>query len=327
LKHWVVRIGAVLIILIGALLGYLILRKPATAPPSQVKVERTPERLARGKYLFENLADCAGCHSERHWDRFGGPEVAGMLGAGFAFPPELGLPGDIVAPNITPDVDTGIGAWTDGEKIRAIREGVAKDGRALFNFMPYQNFARMSDEDVYAVVAYMNSLPPVRAPRRQTSLNFPVNLLYKSAPRPVGSVPPADPNDRLRYGEYVTTLALCGVCHSRMDKGEPVKGMEFAGGEPFRLGQFVALSANLTPDEETGLGKWTEERFVSKFRGYAALDEHNAPRTTQANFTVMPWLGYAQLSDADLRAIYAYLRTLKPVYNPVDTHPAQPPQF
>jgi len=89
------------------------------------------------------------------------------------------MPGMVVAANITPDRETGIGGWTDGEKIRAIREGVDRDGRVLFPMMPYGNYRLMSDEDVYAVVAYINSLPAVRNPLPATAIKFPVSLLIK----------------------------------------------------------------------------------------------------------------------------------------------------
>src|SRR6185503_21299802 len=97
-------------------------------------------------------------------------------GQGFVFPQEVGLQGTIVESNITPDRETGIGAWTDGEKIRAIREGIGRDGRVIFPLMPYQNYRLMSDEDLYALVAYLNSLPAVRNPLPATRVNFPESL-------------------------------------------------------------------------------------------------------------------------------------------------------
>ena len=112
-------------------------------------------------------------------------------GKGWIFPVELGLPGAVTAPNITPDRETGIGAWTDGEKIRAIREGISRDGRVLFPMMPYPNFRMMSDEDVYAIVAYMNTLPAVRNPLPVTKIDFPVSLMIKSVPQPAGIGPAA----------------------------------------------------------------------------------------------------------------------------------------
>jgi mono/diheme cytochrome c family protein len=315
-----------LVLLVGGVLGALTVKQPATAAPSSVVVEATPERLQRGRYLFEDLADCAGCHSPRDNSKFAWPVVPGQTGAGLEFPAELGLPGKIVAPNLTPDKETGIGTWTDGEKIRAIREGIAKDGKALFTFMPYKHFAKLSDEDVYSVVAYLNSLPPIKNRLPRTELNFPVNLLVKFNPKPVeGKVNAPDRTNKVAYGEYLVNAAGCILCHSKLDKGEPTKGMEYGGGEEFRIGEFIVNSQNISPDEETGIGKWSEDRFVAKFKGYANMTFENAPRATQANFTIMPWPGFSQLPEEDLRAIYAFLRTVKPVRNAVDVHPVPPP--
>src|ERR1035441_8933347 len=162
------------IVLGGAGIAWLFLRKPAMAPPASNKVAMTPERIARGKYLFTSVADCGGCHSQRDFSRVGGPEVESGRGRGNLFSDLLkGLPGQVVAPNLTPDPETGIGTWTDGEKIRAIREGVDKDDRALFPMMPYQSYRQFSDEDVQALVAFLDSLPPVRNPLPQTRLIFP----------------------------------------------------------------------------------------------------------------------------------------------------------
>lgn len=298
------------------------MRKPETAPPARIRVEATPERIARGKYLFENVADCHGCHSPRDPAKFTLPELPGQLGAGFVFPAELGLPGRIVAPNLTSDPETGLGRWSDGEIIRAVREGVSRDGRALFNFMPYESFARMSDSDVQALVAYMRTLPPVKSALPRTELDLPVRLLMAGVPKPVrGPVSAPDPGDRVKHGEYLAAMAGCAHCHTRMERGKPMEGMELAGGQPFQVGRFLVHSANITPDEETGTGRWSEERFLSKFKGYRNMTYASLPRNTQANFTLMPWLGYSKLTDEDLRAIYAYLRTVKPVYQPVDVHP------
>src|SRR4051794_10577584 len=151
--------------------GYLYLREPAIAAPPAVKVDMTPARLARGKYLY-NLADCDGCHSQRDFSRFDGPVVESGRGRGNVFPPDLGLPGMVASRNITPDKETGIGNWTDGEKIRAIREGISRDVTALFPMMGYERFRHMSDEDVYSLVSYLNTLTPVRNPVPRSRLVF-----------------------------------------------------------------------------------------------------------------------------------------------------------
>ncbi|MCS7041618.1 MAG: cytochrome c [Bryobacteraceae bacterium] len=301
--------------------AFIALATPKSQPAAAVRVQPTPERIERGRYLFHQLADCAGCHSPRDPAKFAMIADPARTGAGFVFPDELGFPGRIVAPNITPDPGTGIGRWTDGEKIRAIREGISRDGRALFAFMPFRQFAKLSDEDIHSLVAYLNSLPPVRNALPRTALRFPVNILSRFEPEPVLAPPkPPGPADRVRYGELLAGMA-CIECHTELDNGRLVAGREFAGGHEFAVGAFVARSANLTPDVETGIGGWTEERFVRRFRDYGNLAYANAPRAVQANFTVMPWYGFAHMKEDDLRAIYAYLRSLRPVYNPVAHHP------
>ena len=181
-------LALIVIVVGGAGITWLFLRKPAMAPPSSIKVAITPERIARGRYIFETVADCTGCHSQRDFTRIGGPEILAGRGRGNVMSDLMkGLPGVVVAPNITPDRETGIGNWTDGEKIRAIREGVDRDGQALFPMMPYEGYSRFGDEDVQSLVAYLDSLPPIHNPLPKTKLIFPVSVLIKSAPKPVGA--------------------------------------------------------------------------------------------------------------------------------------------
>ena len=310
-----------LVSVIGAGFGYLSLRSPNHLPAESIQVPMTPENIARGEYLFTVVADCDGCHSERDLSKFTAPVVARGRGRGWQLPKELGLPGDVVAPNITPDVETGIGAWTDGEKIRAIREGVGRNGRPLFPMMPYQGYAKMSDNDVQSLVAYMNTLPAVRNPLPRTKLDFPVNYLITGAPAPSRNVAAPDKSNKLEWGRYLVTVAGCGVCHTQMEKGEPIPGKAFAGGEPFVVANYKAVSANITPDKDTGIGKMSEAEFIERFHQYKKYLQDGPPATTPENFTLMPWLSFARMPSEDLSAIYAYLRTVQPVNHSVETHP------
>jgi hypothetical protein len=305
----------------GATVGYLYVRKPATAPPPGITVPMTEARIARGRYIYK-LADCDGCHSERDYSRFGGPVVESGRGRGVVFPPELGLPGTITAPNITPDPETGLGAWTDGEKIRAIREGVGRDGAALFPMMPYEAYRSMSDEDVESLVAYLNTLPPIRNQVPRSQVRFPVSLLMKSAPQPAGPVPPPDRSDRLRYGEYLVKIGDCGGCHTPAENGKPLAGMAYAGGKLFRIGPFQVVSSNITPDPKSGLGTWSEDYFLRRFYLYRDYVNQGSPHVGKESFTLMPWLNLATLPPDDLKAMYAYLRTVPPVHHYVNPHPA-----
>ncbi|NWF82247.1 MAG: cytochrome c [Bryobacteraceae bacterium] len=322
MRKYLVFIPGGLAACLGIAMAALSVKQPAHRPAPAITLERTQERIERGRYLYEQVAHCAGCHNERDWDKFSAPTQPGRTGAGFAFPEELGLPGKVVAPNLTSDRETGLGKWSDGEIVRAIREGVSRDGRALFPFMPYSQYRSMSDEDVFSIVAYVRTLPAVRKQQPATELNFPVSLLVKFEPKPVdGKVNPPPKSDRRAYGEYLVKMGNCIECHSQAEKGEIAGGKEFAGGREFPINGFVVRSANITPDEETGIGKWSEDRFVAKFKGYANMNQGNAPKHTQANFTLMPWIEMASMPEEDLRAIYMYLRTVKPVYNSVEVHP------
>ena len=210
----------VAVLLAGGGLAYLAIRKPAMRPPSAEKIEATPARLARGEYLTLHVSDCLECHSDFTSGQFCLPPKPGTEGqGGYPFDKRLGVPGVVQAQNITPDPETGIGRWSDGEVMRAIREGVNKDGEALFPQMPYPYLRSMSDEDVRSVVAYLRTLKPIHHPIQKRKLDFPVNFLVKNVPRPVdGPVTMPDPEkDHLGYGKYLVTIAGCQECHTAHD--------------------------------------------------------------------------------------------------------------
>ncbi len=310
-----------LVALVGAA-TWFVMRGPNAAPPSAITVDRSPARIERGKYIYEVLSSCEDCHTERNWKKFAAPVLTSLSGGGQVFPKELGLPGQIAPPNITQDPEHGLGKWTDGEIIRAVREGVSRDGRALFPMMPYQSFAKMSDEDVQSLVAYLRTVPSINKAVPKTKVDFPVSIFMKSAPQPVTTVVAApDKSNQLEYGKYLVEMSGCEMCHSRKERGEVVSGMNFAGGEVFRVGEFEVVSANISADPETGIGNWTEQRFIDKFKGYANFTNENLPPAVQVNFTVMPWLGLRNLHEDELKAIFAYLKTMKPVRNKVESHP------
>ena len=148
------------------------------------KFEVTPQRIERGKYIFTALSACQVCHSQHDYTKHGNPVIAGSEGAGQVIP-FRGLPGQVVAPNLTPDPETGAGNWTDDQLARAIREGIGHDGRTLFPMMPYGEYKAMGDEDLASLVVYLMPLAPVRHPLPKTEIIFPVKYLIRSAPQPV----------------------------------------------------------------------------------------------------------------------------------------------
>lgn len=293
-------------------LAYFLSVFPRAEPASLELVERTPERLERGAYLAEHVAVCTDCHSERDFSRFTGPVKPGSVGqGGERFGHEAGLPGDVYAANITP---YRLAGWTDGEIVRAITSGVSADGRALFPIMPYPAYAQLCEEDLFSLVSYVRTLAPVPNDPPQTSLDFPVNLLVRTLPSP--ATPPKacpDPNDSVAYGRYLVNAASCADCHTKRNGPDPVVGQEFAGGNRFPLpGGTEVVSRNITPDRETGIGSWSKEAFINRFKAYR--DEANLHPVQPGDAqTVMPWSRYAWMSERDLGAIYDFLRTLRPV--------------
>jgi mono/diheme cytochrome c family protein len=305
---------AALAVVVAGGFAYLFLALPRTAPPAVLQVPRTPERIARGQYLSRHVVGCSDCHGERDWTKYSAPQIREREGhGGMAF--RLGV-GTLYAPNITP---IRLSTWTDGEVLRAMTSGVSKDGRPLFPLMAYDAYREMSREDAESVIAFIRTLPPVARDVPPTQLDFPFNLLVRTMPSPA---PPLrekapDASDRLAYGRYLTTIATCGSCHTRMERGQPVPGMAFAGGFKFttRSGD-VQYSANITPDPETGIGRWTMEQFVARFKSVADADEASLVLNGRKN-TEMPWRDYGGMKTDDLEAIFTYLRTVPAVRNAV----------
>jgi mono/diheme cytochrome c family protein len=319
----VLGIVLVIVVIAGAGIGYLAARKPAQRPPSTETVERTPARLARGEYLVKYLCDCEGCHSDHRFDLFGWPVKPGTeLQGGFKFDEKLGVPGVVQAQNLTPDPETGKGNWTDGEIMRAFREGVSRDGHALFPMMPYEYYHSMSDEDAKSVVVYLRSVKPVHKVIEPSSIAFPVNLLIKGAPQPLAGpvATPDDATDHLAYGKYLVTLAGCRECHTpHDDHGQPVPGKDFSGGWVMAGPWGRVVTANITPDPGTFIGKATKEIFVARFKQFAGMAE--PPPVQPGRGTVMNWLGMSRLTEKDLGAIFDYLKTLPPIEHEVNSFP------
>src|ERR1700723_2486912 len=129
---------AIAAVAVTATIGWRPFLGPRSRPLTSRVFERTPARWSRGKYLVENQAACFDCHSPHDWTKRDAPVPPGMEGAGQDFSMLQGLPGHVVAPNITPDPETGSGTWSDDALARAIREGIGHDGRTLFPLMPYE---------------------------------------------------------------------------------------------------------------------------------------------------------------------------------------------
>ena len=320
MKKFLKVLAIILVVLIVAVIGlitYVKQFKPGI-PVEEVKIEYTPERIERGRYLAHNVAQCVDCHSQRDWTRFSGPIVPGTEGkGGEVFDQKIGFPGKYYAPNITP---FHLKDWSDGELFRAITAGVSRDGHPLFPIMPYPNFGRMDREDVYSIIAYLRSLPSIENQTPTSESNFPMSIIIHLIPQKpeFSQKPPV--TDKVRYGQYLTNASVCIECHTPVNRGQIIEGKEYSGGRffPFADGSAV-VSSNITPDKETGIGSWTEADFIQRFRAFDKrvnrVDDFVKPGEVN---TLMPWSKYSQLTDQDLAAIFAYLQTVKPIPNKIE---------
>jgi hypothetical protein len=307
---------ACLIVLAGGGVSYFLFAYPQVGPAPDIRVVATPERVARGRYLADHVAVCTDCHSRRDWSRFAGPITPGSYAAGGeVFDESMGLPGRVVSRNITPGA---LGAWTDGEILRAMTEGVSKDGSPLFPLMPYRDYGtHMDPEDARAIVSYLRTIPASSHVVEERRLHFPLPLLVRTLPKAAStSARRPDPADRGAYGQYLTRIAGCAHCHTPMDeKMRPIAARAFAGGTEFRFpGGAVTRAANLTP-HASGLAAWSGADFVQRFRTAATQARAVAPGEFN---TPMPWQSYSGMTDEDLSAIYAYLRTVPAVDHVVE---------
>lgn len=307
----------VLVLAVAGVVSYVKFALPDVGPPPELTVERTPERVKHGEYLTRSVLVCLHCHSGTDANLFTAPVALGKEGSGGeVFPPEEGFPGRFVSANLTP---VNLGDWTDGELYRAITTGVNKHGKTLFPLMPYDRYGKMDPEDVKSVIAYLRTLPSVGGKTEPSEPAFPFSLIMNTIPKKAEPMKRPNPSDTLAYGEYLVSIAPCYVCHTPVnERQENLTGMDYAGGRafPLRTGGTV-YSSNISPDPETGIGKWSKAQFIARFKAYADSSAKPAVIGHNQFNTMMSWYEYAKMSEEDLGAIYTYLRTVKPQKNAV----------
>ncbi len=287
--------------------------------------------IAHGEYIFKYQVQCWGCHQAQPSGP-GAPPSGGMLfdltdvGPGF---------GKWYSRNLTPDVETGIGGWTDGEIVQALREGIRKDRTPLFPIMPIDWYHGMADEDILSVVAYLRTLEPVRNPVPVREPSFMAKALMAFGvigPKDRITAPVVAPTRGVtpEYGRYIASnRADCADCHTprNLQDGQFYMDSLFAGGT-IKFGEpegdnIYSYARNITPDVETGIGAWTEEQFLD------AVTSGVRPDGTVL-MPHMPYAYYKFWTQEDLRAVYAYLKTVPsfkrktpaPEYSPL-VHAAQ----
>jgi mono/diheme cytochrome c family protein len=290
---------------------------PRDIPVQDIQAPADSAAVERGRYLANHVAVCMDCHSTRDWSYFSGPLAPGTLGkGGERFDESTGLPGVVVSKNITP---AAIGDWSDGELHRAITGGLRPNGSALFPLMPYDAYRFMPEQDVLAIIAYLRTLEPIANDVPDQRLNFPLNLIVNSIPKPAEprAVNRADPVD---YGRYLATIGGCIWCHTPVDDTQrSVPELMLAGGHEFPMPGFVVSAANITPDRETGIGGWSRDDFIARFRRYQGPGGLIPVRSGDLN-SLMSWTRYADMTDDDLSAIYTFLMQAAPIANRVEIY-------
>lgn len=281
-------------------------------PTTMEKVSGTPELTDRGGYLVNQVAACGACHTPRigaSWlegertDAFlGGGQIIDDREAGFK----------VIMPNITPDPETGIGAWTDDQIMRAIRDGVRANDELMMPPMPFTSYARMSDADARAIVAYLRSVTPLRNGVDRSVNSYPFMLKFAKsvgmihhAPSKNVSAPPR--SDQVKYGEYLARgVAPCWECHSITGSGPSDKNLFAGSDEPFdEKGVGKVYARNLTPDLETGLGKYSAAQIKQSLKTGKRLD--GKPMAPPMSSLIPHFSG---MTDDDLNAIISYLKSV-----------------
>lgn len=320
-RRWTKIAGIVFILLVALLclgITFSIGWRPIIGAKKRALTDRKFEvnsaRMERGRYLVDSVNGCFGCHTDQDWSKPGAPPVAGREGSGHVWA-DQDLPW-LVAPNITPDKETGAGNWSDDALARAIREGIGHDGRTLFPIMPYPHYREMSDEDVASIIVYLRSVPPVRSQLPVTKIPFPLNYLMNNLPQPLTAPVAADVSSAEKRGAYLVKMAACTDCHTAQENGQPIPGMEFAGGFLIHEPKGDVVSTNITPSA-SGIAYYNDATFIQALRQGKV-----GARPLRAS---MPWYFFGKMTDDDLRSIFAYLKTVKPVKHQVDNF--EPPTF
>ena len=260
--------------------------------------------VARGEYLAR-AADCIGCHTTPLGKPFAG-------GLAFTLPV-----GTLYSTNITPDRETGIGEWTDNEFVKAMHEGVDRNGSRLYPAFPYNAYTLLTRNDVLAIKAYLFSLKPVHATPPENDMSFPFNqrylmgfwdMLYNPAQR---FQPNIDRAPTWNRGAYLTeALGHCGECHTPrtllqgLDAGKKFGGAMIEGWKAY----------NMTSDQRSGIGAWSDEQLVN----YLSTGHAEGRSTAAGPMALVLNNSLRFLIRDDIRAMAEYLKTVPPMHNQAD---------
>ncbi len=304
----------VVIVLALAIYVQLAWDRAVDRPVPGMSAPRDSASIALGEHIFKDTWQCWTCHASPATDG-NAPPSGGAVFDLRATGPGFGV---FYSRNLTPDSATGLGAWTDGEIVQAIREGVNKDRRLLFPIMPVDWLKGLSDRDALALAAYLRSIPPVTNLVHTNEPSFVARILVTFGvigPMPAITAPIAAPlpAPTPQYGRYFAMHgAGCADCHSprnlsngRFYDDSLFSGSSFAFGSP-KLTPLTSYARNITPDDADGIGRWNEDQFI------AAVTAGMRPDSTVLD-PHMPYSGYKYLSDDEIRAVYLFLKSLPPI--------------
>ncbi len=311
LRYLLILIG-ILILSVGGFAAYIAIRGIPDYEPQNVslKIDYTPQRIAKGQKLASLL--CTHCHLDPSTAKFTGRRMD-----------EVEQFGTVYSKNITHHPDNNISKWTDGQLAYLLRTGVKPDGVYLPPYMP--KLAHLSDEDLYSIISFLRSDHPwLQADAKQqpeTKPSFFTKFLtnigaLKPFPYPTAPIADPDTTNAVAWGRYIALNQLeCFACHSKdfakndYFKPENSPGF-FGGGNELQMPDGKKIkSLNITMDEETGIGKWTEDEFVKAVR-FGQVSGKPSLRP--------PMMAYSNLTESEAKAIYAYLKTVPKLKNKVD---------
>lgn len=309
-RYLLITLG-VLVILVGGFAAFVAFRGIPNYTPENftLKITSTPERVEKGRQLSAML--CNGCHLNPNTGKLTGRKMD-----------EVSMFGAVYSRNITNDPEHGIGKYTDGQLAYLLRTGIRPDGR----FLPVMaKLQKMSDEDLQSIIAFLRSDNAWVQADKTENVNSKYSFLTKFLtnmkmikPMPFyKSIPEPDTTNAVKWGEYISLYRVeCYTCHSAdfttddFINPEKSKGF-FGGGNKFENPDGSKIySRNLTMDEETGIGRWTEEEFIKAVKTGIVPNGQPALRT--------PMVPFVYLSDSEVKAIYAYLKTVPKIKNQVE---------
>lgn len=263
--------------------------------------------IARGRYVFGATGGC-GCHTvPKGQINGGGRRYDGPFGT-------------VYSTNITPDRQTGIGTWTDEQIINAIRLGRRPNGERLLPVHPFTVFNGMAEEDLRAIVAFLRTTPPVVRSNQPKKIAVPLfesvflpAWLAAFAPRE--TPPPKAPTTGVARGEYlVRAVGHCGECHTPRTMTMATDNSRFLAGNP--KGPEDQAMPNITPDPDTGIGKWSVEE-IADYLGSGNKPDGDVAGGLMGEVIDGTLAGYKDLAKADRLAIAQYLKTIPPIRNKI----------